>query len=270
MDLNTIAAISRPRRPEQIPPWVPGDAPLAGGTWLFSEPQPDLRRLVDLAGLGWDECDATDAGLRIGAMCGIAALSRFVAPAEWHGAAAIAPCCDSLVAAFKVQAVATVGGNLCLALAAGPMAALAVAMQGVCTLRAADGERTLPALDFVTGPGRTALRPGELLRQIFLPSAALSRRVAFRRMALSPLGRSAALLIGTRGDGFALTVTAATTRPVRLAFATMPDAGALHAALDDAIPDALLHDDVHGDPPWRRHITRLLAEDVRRELSGWS
>src|SRR6266478_8846337 len=49
MDLNTITALVRPRRRDDVPRWKDGDAWLAGGTWLFSEPPPCLRRLIDLA-----------------------------------------------------------------------------------------------------------------------------------------------------------------------------------------------------------------------------
>ena len=149
------------------------------------------------------------------------------------------------------------------------MAALAVALEGSCVVRVVDGvERRVPAAGFVTGTRRTVLEAGELLRAIELPVGALRRRAAFRRMALSATGRSAALLIGTVGDGFSVTVTAATTRPVRLDFATVPDAGTLMGRLREAIPDGLLHDDVHGDPAWRRHVTEELAEEIRQELSA--
>ena len=117
--------------------------------------------------------------------------------------------------------MATVGGNLCMALPAGPMISLTAALDGVCTIWTPDGgERQLPIADFVTGANANALRPGELLRQIDMPAAALTRRTAFRQISLTPLGRSGALLIGTLGGdgGFALTVTASTPRPVRLRF----------------------------------------------------
>ena len=39
MDLNTVTDIARPRRRADLPAWGDGDAWLAGGTWLFSEPQ---------------------------------------------------------------------------------------------------------------------------------------------------------------------------------------------------------------------------------------
>ena len=268
MDLNTITALSRPRGVEELPDWQDGSAPLAGGTWLFSEPQPGLRRLVDLALLGWDELEADELGLRIGAMCTLSALAGFPA-GRWPATGLFGPCCEALVASFKVLEIATVGGNLCLALPAGPMAALLVALDATCTVRGADGsERRVPAAGFVTGERTTILQPGELLRAMHVPARALTRRTAFRRQSLSPRGRSAALLIGTVGDGFALTVTAATKLPVQLGFATIPDAGTLQAALRATIPDGLLQDDVHGDPDWRRHVTELLAEEIRVELGG--
>ena len=48
MDLNTIKEVAHPRTRDQLPVWTAGDAWLAGGTWLFSEPQAHLTRLIDL------------------------------------------------------------------------------------------------------------------------------------------------------------------------------------------------------------------------------
>jgi len=64
-----------------------------------------------------------------------------------------------------------------------------------------------------------------------------------------------------------LTVTASTTRPVRLSFAGTPQAKELREALL-RIPDSLYHDDVHGKPAWRKHMTLRLAEEIRAELQG--
>ena len=72
-----------------------------------------------------------------------------------------------------------------------------------------------------------------------------------------------ALLIGTLGreGDLALTVTASTVRPVRIGFATMPDAAELRDAVLDGIPEELIHDDVHGKPLWRKQMTLRLAPD---------
>ncbi|GJE42403.1 FAD binding domain-containing protein [Methylobacterium soli] len=271
MDLNAVDALLRPRQRADLPRWQAGDAWLAGGTWLFSEPQDGLVRLVDLAGLGWPSHAIDPDGLSISATCTIAALNRLELPKDWIAAPLLPECCRALLGSFKVWTLATVGGNLCMALPAGPMIALAAALDGSCLIWTPDGgERRLTVTAFVRGPQETALKPGEILRRIDLPAAALRRRTAFRRIALSPNGRSAALLIGTRDPrgAFALTVTAATRRPVRLDHAALPDAAGLRAALAAAIPADLWYDDVHGAPDWRAHVTHLLAEEIRAELAG--
>ncbi len=270
MDLDTITAVLRPRRLDELPAWREGDAWLAGGTWLFSEPQPALSRLIDLAAFAWPAAEISEAGLRLSATCTIAELDRLALPRDWIAAPLVGPCCRALLGSFKIRNRASVGGNLCLALPAGPMIALAAALDGACVLRRPDGgERRLPVTAFVLGPQRTALAPGEVLRCIDLPAAALRRRTAFRRIALSPEGRSGALLIGTldRAGGFALTVTAATPRPVHLPFRALPRAAELQEAIAAAIPQGGWYDDVHGAPDWRRHVTGLLAEEIREELA---
>jgi hypothetical protein len=87
---------------------------------------------------------------------------------------------------------------------------------------------------------------------------------------LHTLGRSAALLAGRRDPGGALilTVTAATRRPVQLRFPALPSAEVLQIALSESIPADIYVDDVHGLPAWRRHLTRVFAEEIRQELAA--
>lgn len=269
MDLNAVTDVLRPCGRAELPIARQGDAVLGGGTWLFSEPQPAIRRLVDLAGFGWEPLRAGADGLTLSATCTIAELNGLEAPPEWRAAFLIRECCRAFLASFKIWNMATVGGNICLGLPAGPMISLAAALDGEGVLWAPEGtERRVSIADFVRGPREVALAPGEVLRAVHLPAEALRRRAAFRRASLTPLGRSGVLLIGTRGEEgtFALTITAATRRPVQLAFAGVPEAGALAARLTAAIPDALYYDDMHGRPDWRRHMTHLLAQEIRDEL----
>lgn len=270
MDLNTVSEVLRPRDRAELPAAGAGDAVLGGGTWLFSEPQPSVRRLVDLAGFGWEPFRAGADGLSVSATCTIAELAGFEPPAEWRAGFLIRECCRSFLASFKIWNMATVGGNICLGLPAGPMISLAVALEGEGVLWGPDGaERRARIVDLVRGPREVALAPGEVLRAVELPARALRRRAAFRRASLTPLGRSGVLLIGTRAlDGaFALTVTASTRRPVEIAFPALPGRAELAARLAAAIPDALYYDDMHGRPDWRRHMTHLLAQEIRDELS---
>jgi CO/xanthine dehydrogenase FAD-binding subunit len=270
MDLNTITAIVRPRRRAELPAWQTGDAWLAGGTWLFSEPQPSLTRFIDIVDFGWPALQITEQGLQIAATCKIAELDGATFPSNWTAAPLFNQCCRSFLASFKIWNMATVGGNLCMALPAGPMIALTAALDGTCTIWTPDGdERRVAVTDFVLAPQRNALMPGELLRSIALPLSALRQRTAFRQISLAPLGRSAALLIGTLSpdDGaFALTVTASTPRPIRLSFPSLPTRDALRERLEAEIRH--YYDDVHGAPAWRRHMTLQFAEEIRQELAG--
>jgi len=270
MDLNTITEIVRPRRRTELPTWQAGDAWLAGGTWLFSEPQPSLDRLIDIVDFGWPALQITEQGLQIAATCKIAELDGTTYPSNWTATPLFNQCCRSFLASFKIWNMATVGGNLCMALPAGPMIALTAALDGTCTIwTPAGNERCVAVIDFVLAPQRNALLPGELLRSIALPLSALRQRTAFRQISLAPLGRSAALLIGTLSpddDTFALTVTASTPRPIRLPFPGLPTRDVLRERLKTEIQH--YYDDVHGAPAWRRHMTLQFAEEIRRELAG--
>ena len=173
-----------------------------------------------------------------------ASSDALAAPAEWTAAPLIRQCCRSLLASFKIWNTATVGGNICMSLPAGAMISLTAALEGVCTIWQRDGgERRVPVVDFVTGVHQNVLGPGDLLRSIDLPASALHKRTSFRRMSLTHMGRSSVLLIGTlcpREGSFALTVTAATVRPVRIEFPRVPAADQLRSKLREAIPDAFV------------------------------
>ena len=270
MDLNTIEELVRPASRADLPQWRDTDALLAGGTALFAEPQAAVRRLIDLQALAWPSLEVSPAGLLIAATCTLAEAAAARWPAEWVATPLIAGCCRALAGSFKVWNAATVGGNVCQALPAAPMLALAVALDGVAAVwQPGGGERQLPMLDFATGPQRTALRPGEVLRAIDIPAAALRRRAAWRQACLTELGRSAALLAATLdpvGGEFRLTITASVPHPMRLAWPALPNAAALDAAIA-ALPGELWFDDVHGAPEWRRHMTRRLAAELLHELA---
>lgn len=270
MDLNTISAVERPTSRETLPAWRKGDAFLAGGTWLFSEPQPSLTRLVDLSTLGWQPLRVSDGGLEIAATCTVAQLDAFAAPTSWTAAPLIGQCCRAFLASFKIWNMATVGGNICMSLPAGPMISLTTALDGELLLwTVGGGERRIRVADFVKGPLQNELRPGEIVRAIHLPAAALTRRTAFRQVSLTNVGRSGALVTGTldTSGAFVLTVTASTPRPYTFDFRNLPSSEALAARIDDEIAGNWF-DDIHGLPAWRRDMTLHFAREIVVEMSG--
>ena len=271
MNLNTVVEVRHPASADEITQWRDGYAWLAGGTWLFSEPQWATDTLIDLDQLRWPALKASPDGLEIAATCRIAELYQFAAPPEWLAAPLLRACCDSLLASFKIWNAATVGGNVCMSLPAGAMISLTVSLEAIYTLWPRDAPpRDVPAVDFVTGNHANVLRPGELLRSIKIPAAALAKRFAFRRSSLTQLGRSAALVIGTQDratDKLLVTITAATPRPVQLSFGQMPSAIEMRRAIDAKILADGYFDDVHGSAAYKRHLTLYFAEQIRAELT---
>lgn len=245
----------------------PGERLLAGGTWLFSAPQPDVTGLVDLTTLGWAPWEELpDGGLRLAATCTVAQVQQ----APWPAPALARQCADALLMSTKVQTAATVGGNLCLALPAGAMIALAAALDGeVLIWTPGGGERRAPVAEFVRGPEVVDLLPGEVVRAVDLPGHALRRPTALRRSSLTAHGRSAALVVGRRDpDAVVLTLTASVPRPVVVPVAVGSPERVVRDAVAAAGARAGWYADPHGAPDWRAAQTVLLATQVWHELSG--
>ena len=72
-------------------------------------------------------------------------------------------------------------------------------------------------------------------------------------------------LVAIRPPGW---LRGSTRRPVRLAFDCVPKPDALARRLESQIPPNQYHDDVHGRPDWRRHMTFEFAAEILSELGG--
>src|ERR1700682_2712898 len=102
MDLNTIIEVAHPQTRAQLPGWTASDAWLAGGTWLFSAPQSDLKRLIDLTDLKWPALTIGETELSIAATCTVAQLDAFACPPEWLAAPLINQWCRAYLRFFKI------------------------------------------------------------------------------------------------------------------------------------------------------------------------
>lgn len=270
MDLGTVDEVLLPRDRAALPPVDEHTAVLAGGTWLFSERQDHLRALVDITALGWPPLTVGETGLDIAATCTIEALAQFDSP--WPATALFPRCAAALLASWKIWKTATVGGNIALALPAGAMISLTAALDGIGHVWSGAGpshDYRVAITDLVTGPHLNSLGAGDVLRSISIPLCSLEARTSIRTRSLSPMGRSATVVIGRvdADDTFVLTVSASTVRPFVLRFPTLPTATELDDALEATIGDDQWYDDPHGAPDWRRHITSVAAREIREELS---
>ncbi|MCR8725006.1 FAD binding domain-containing protein [Frigidibacter sp. SLM-1] len=154
---------------------------LAGGTDLFPATERaglsgrvlSIDRIAGLCGI-----TETDAGLRIGAATPWAEIARHPGPPGW---AALAEAAVE-VGGRQIQSRGTIGGNLCNASPAADGVPPLLALEAEVELASAQATRRLPLAEFLTGPRRTALQPGELMTAIHLPADALRDRSRFLKL----------------------------------------------------------------------------------------
>jgi CO/xanthine dehydrogenase FAD-binding subunit len=268
MDLNTVTRVIPARTRADLGHLGEGAVPLAGGSVLFAEPNPAINTLVDLQTFGWAPFVATDDGLEVAATATLAQLSILPGDNGWRAHPLFHQCCTALYGSFKVWNVATVGGNICTALPAGPMTSLFSALDAEALIWKADGsDLRMPVRDLVTGNTTTALESGDVLRSLHIPARSLGSTTAYRKIALSALGRSGAVVIGRLDpvDGsVVLTVSAATVRPEQLRFAALPTPSELRTAVESI---ESWFTDAHGAADWRLAVSGVLAEQIRTELA---
>lgn len=266
MDLHTVSRYRAARSRSDLA-LAPGERILGGGTWLYSEPQINTTGLVDLTTMPWPAIEELPDGLRIGATCTIAELSKIPARPGFTAHPLLFQCATALLASFKIWKVATVGGNICQSFSAAGMVSLCVALDAVAVVWTPDGgEYRIPVAELMTGNGTNALRPGEVLRALDLPGAALRARTGYRKIALADLGRSGAVLTGrVDPDGAAVfAITAATLRPTLFRYPGVPTAAELRVDVEAA--DGYYTDPL-GPADWRRGVSGVLLEEIRSDLA---
>lgn len=183
---------------------------LAGGTDLMPQSRsarvrlaPTLLNIQGVAELRGVR--RRDGDLEIGALTTIAALLddpavRSDAPVLWQA-------CDHF-ASDQIRNAATIGGNVCNASPAGDtLVPLLVLGASVVLTRAGTAgllERRLPLSEFLTGPGRTARRPEELLVAVHVPVPApgwVGRYIKFGTRPALDISTIALAVGGTLLDG---------------------------------------------------------------------
>ena len=160
---------------------VPGARPLAGGTDLMVQMRLGHRRVervVDVTRiqqlLGIDHEDGSiGAGVRMRELLADPLVAdRYTALVE----------AARLLGGRQIQAMATLGGNLCNASPAAETATPLLVHDTVAVIEGSQGQREVAVDELWTGPGSTVLAPDELL--VRLRPGAVEGRSAYRRIEL--------------------------------------------------------------------------------------
>ena len=252
---------------------------IAGGTDLILRLRGQVfsaRLLLDLRQISLDTitCSATEMCLgayvtqsRILADDGIAALFP-----------ALAEACRSF-AGPPIRNRGTLGGNLVNASPAADLVPPLMAYDARVVLASSSGDRDLPLTEFFTGPGRTVMRPDEILTEIRLPrmpphTAATYTKLGQRRsMAISIVNLSTRLTQGAAGtlSDARIALGAVAPTPIRAVAAEAILIGSTlsHELIDQAAKSASTEAspiaDGRASKDYRQQMTEVL---VRRALTA--
>jgi len=157
---------------------------MAGGTDLLVQMRSGMVRpglIVDIKGI--DEMmtieETRDGGFRVGAaVSGMALAEHPKFGKVWPGVLEAV----NLIGSKQVQGRASAGGNLCNGSPAGDSVPAMIAAGAVVTLQGPSGRRELPVEQVPAGPGRTNLKPGEIMVSFTLPPRPPGSSDAYLRM----------------------------------------------------------------------------------------
>ena len=189
---------------------------LAGGTDLMlalrARPGLKLKNIVDLSGLAELSFIREEGDLvKLGPLTTMARVAQSPLIASRAGLLAAAA---AAVGSPQIRNRGTIGGNVANAAVCADTVPPLVALEAQVKLERRGGERWLSLPDFITGPNRTVLEPGELLTEIAftrLPATASwgVMRLA-RRQAMAIARLNVAVVLDRDGEGV---VTAARISP---------------------------------------------------------
>jgi len=157
--------------------------PFCGGTDIIIQLRAGVRRtvhLVDIKKIKELKTLSFDAkkGLRLGAAVPCIEIhENEMMRLRYPGLTEAA----HLIGSLQIQNRASVGGNLCNGSPAADSTPALIAVGARARIAGPDGEREVPVESFVLSPGRTVLKPGELLVELLIPAPAPHSSDAYLR-----------------------------------------------------------------------------------------
>jgi carbon-monoxide dehydrogenase medium subunit len=233
----------------------------------------DVKRIPELNRIAFDPTE----GLTIGAAVSCAWLCDHPAVRQHYPGLIDAA---SIIGGAAIQRRATLGGNLCNAAPSGDAISAMIVLDATATLAGPTGTRTVPVSEFCTAPGKTVLKPGEMLVSLHFPVPAPHTGARYLRfiprgeMDIAVAGSGAWLALSDDGGtilGARIALAAVAPTPLWVKAAsemltgTTPTEEVFTAAAAIAQEAARPISDVRGTVAQRRHLVGVLT---RRALQG--
>jgi carbon-monoxide dehydrogenase medium subunit len=257
--------------------------PFLGGTDVFVRMRDGFIKpefLVDVKKLdGTNELRFDpQAGLTIGAAVN---MNRVAAsPDVQEHYPLLAEACRS-VASYQLRTRATIVGNICNASPAGDTIGACLVFDGVLQVHGVNGFRQEPLSAFFKAPGKTTLKPGDIITAIHLPlppKGCVGKYVKLGRNQLSDLSIVGVTALGykdsTCTSGYRFRLALASVAPVPIVPVEVETYLANNPITPDAIHEAarLAYeacspiDDVRGSARYRKQMVRNLSVKALTEV----
>jgi len=161
---------------------------IAGGTDVIvmikqKTMAPDV--LISLQGIPGLDQIKFNGSLSIGPMVTHRAIEKFEVIRK--NFSALTDAADFL-GSIQIRNVATIGGNICTAAPSADTATPLLVLGTQVRIKSLKEERTIPIEEFFKGPGKTVLKPGELVKELIIPKPLPNTGSAYyklqRRLAL--------------------------------------------------------------------------------------
>jgi CO/xanthine dehydrogenase FAD-binding subunit len=265
MDLPNVETYLRLNDIQTITYWGKDWAWLAGGTWIFSEPQPHLKVLVDIQPLKWSEIEIKEDYLIIGATCPLINLLEYPWFPEWTAVDGLKSAISALAASLKVINIATVGGNICLALSVGTLAPMMIALGASYELWNIKGEsRTVAAKNFQVGFKTTILQTGEILRRVLIPLSNLKWKVNYQRFSIAATDPALAIVVSAKNQQQVRCVIGASIAAPRIL--KFDSIEFVERQLITSIENENFIEDAKASADYRRELTVILIKRAIQQL----
>ncbi|MBE7474241.1 MAG: xanthine dehydrogenase family protein subunit M [Anaerolineae bacterium] len=257
--------------------------PFMGGTDTFVRMRDGFwkeKYLVDvknLDGMSQLSFDPT-AGLTIGASVN---MNRVVASPEVREYYPVLAEAAHTVASYQLRTRATLAGNICNASPAGDTIGPCLVLNASLQVHGVDGVRREPLSAFFVGPGRTVLKPGDIVTAIVFPLPPQNYAARYIKLGRNAIGDLAIVGVTALGypdsstpSGYSFRLALASVAPtpfvpaqVQTILAENPITEAVIAEAAEAAMNACAPiDDVRGSARYRKFMVRNLTKRAITEV----
>lgn len=257
--------------------------PFMGGTDLFVRMRDGFwkgKYLVDVKRL--DDTDEIHLDPQAGLVLGAAVnMNRVIQHSAVQDCYPLLVEAARKVASYQLRTRATIAGNLCNASPAGDTTGACLVLQGVLRVHGVDGYRREPLSSFFLGPGKTVLRPGDIVTAIEFPmppAGAAGRYIKLGRNALGDLALVGVTVLGFpdagASSGYRFRIALASVAPVPLVVPAAeailaenaPGEESIAAAAEAAMEACKPIDDLRSSARYRKAMVRNLTRKALSEV----